>query len=103
MIRFSITLALLCLFIVNAACGAEMQYPISVAAGPDGAIYVADRQAPGVWKIADGKLEIYFQGSNKFRTPLNAVWCVAVDSKGRVLAGDSSTREIYRFNAERKP
>jgi sugar lactone lactonase YvrE len=103
MTRFSIALALLCQFIVAAAQAAEMQYPMSAAAGPDGSIYVADKDAHCVWKIADGKLEAYFQGSNKFRTPLNAVWCVAVDSKGRVLAGDSATREVYRFNAERKP
>jgi len=86
------------------AAGADkMQYPLSVAAAPDGAIYVADKDMHGVWKIAGGKLEVFFQGSNKFRTPLNAVRCVAVDTKGRVLAGDSSTREIYRFNAEGKP
>jgi sugar lactone lactonase YvrE len=103
MTRYSIALALLCQFIVAAARGAEMQYPMSAAAGPDGAIYVADRHAHSIWKIADGKLEAFFQGSNKFRTPLNAVWCVAVDSKGRVLAGDSSTREVYRFNPERTP
>ena len=103
MTRFSMALALLCQFVVTAARAAEMQYPMSVAAGPDGSIYVADKDAHSVWKIADGKLEAYFQGSNKFRTPLNAVWCVAVDSKGRVLAGDSATREVYRFNAERQP
>jgi DNA-binding beta-propeller fold protein YncE len=57
----------------------------------------------GVWKIANGKLEVFFKGSNKFRTPLNAVRCVAVDAKGRLVAGDSATREIYRFDAENKP
>jgi streptogramin lyase len=85
------------------AYGADMQYPLSVAAGPDGAIYVADKDAHGIWKIADGKLTPFFMGSNKFRTPLNAVRCVAVDSQGRVLAGDSSTREVYRFNAAGQP
>ena len=103
MTRFSIAVALLCLFAVQAARAAEMQYPMSVAAGPDGSIYVADRHAHSVWKIAADKLEPLFQGSNKFRTPLNAVWCVAVDSKGRILAGDSATREVYRFNADRQP
>jgi sugar lactone lactonase YvrE len=57
----------------------------------------------GVWKIANGKLESLFQGSNKYRTPLNAVRCVAVDAKGRLLAGDSATRELYRFNSENQP
>jgi sugar lactone lactonase YvrE len=57
----------------------------------------------GIWKIHSGKLEPFFQGSNRFRTPLNAVWCVAVDSKGRVVAGDSATREVYRFNDKNEP
>jgi streptogramin lyase len=82
---------------------AEMQYPLSIAAGENGTAYVADRNLPGVWKVADGKLELLFEGSRKFRTPLNAVRCVAVDPKGRLVAGDTSTRDIYRFNADNKP
>jgi DNA-binding beta-propeller fold protein YncE len=103
MTRFSFVLALLCQFAANATRAADLQYPMSAAAGPDGSIYVSDREAHSVWKISDGKLEAFFQGQNKFRTPLNAVWCVAVDAQGRVLAGDSSTREVYRFNAQRQP
>lgn len=82
---------------------AEMQYPLSVAVAEDGALYVADRKLPGIWKIADGKAEVYFQASKKFRTPLNAVRCVTFDSEGRLLAGDSATREVYRFDKEDKP
>jgi sugar lactone lactonase YvrE len=88
---------------VSALPAAEMQYPLSIAAAESGPIYVADRNLPGVWKVADGKLELFFEGSKKFRTPLNAVRCVAVDPKGRLVAGDSSTREIYRFSPEGKP
>jgi hypothetical protein len=94
------------LFVVvsySSAHAADMQYPISIAAGKEGAIFVADKDMHGIWKIYAGKLEPFFQGSKKFRTPLNAVWCVAVDSKGRVVAGDSSTREVYRFNAANEP
>jgi sugar lactone lactonase YvrE len=90
------------LFVSTSRAG-DFQYPLSVAAGPDGAIYVADKDAHGIWKIANGKLTPFFMGSNKFRTPMNAVRCVAVDAKGRVLAGDSATREVYRFSAEGKP
>lgn len=82
---------------------AQMQYPLSVAAAEDGTLYVADRNLPGVWIVKEGKPEIYFKGSKQFRTPLNAVRCVAMDEKGRLLAGDSSTREVYRFDKERKP
>jgi len=82
---------------------AEMQYPLSVAAGKDGAIFVADKNMHGLWKIDGGKLEPFFQGSNKFRTPMNSVLSVAVDSKGRVVAGDSATREVYRFSEKGEP
>lgn len=88
---------------VTALPAAEMQYPLSIAAAENGPIYVADRNLPGVWKVADGKLELFFEGSKKFRTPLNAIRCVAIDAKGRLVAGDSSTREIYRFSPDGKP
>jgi sugar lactone lactonase YvrE len=41
--------------------------------------------------------------TKKFRTPLNAVRCLAIDADGKLLAGDSSTREIYRFDDAGKP
>ena len=84
------------------ASGEELQYPLAIAAHAD-AIYLADRNLPGIWKSQGGKLSVYFQASKKFRTPLNAPRCLAVDGEGRVYAGDSSTREVYRFDADGKP
>ena len=81
----------------------ELNYPLAVAAADDGTLYIADRYLPGVWKVTNGKTEVYFQGSKKFRTPLNAVRCVAIDKQGRLLAGDSATREVYRFDESAKP
>ena len=83
--------------------GQGMDYPLAVVAGPDNSIYVADRNLPGIWKIQGGKAAIYYQGSKKFRTPLNAVRCLAIDMNGKLLAGDSSTREVYRFDAPETP
>ncbi|MGC1273636.1 MAG: NHL repeat-containing protein, partial [Planctomycetaceae bacterium] len=80
-----------------------MQYPLAVAADTDGVVYVADRDLPGVWKVTDGKPEVFFQASKQFRTPLNAPRCVAIDAENRVLVGDSATREVYRFSADGKP
>ena len=80
-----------------------MLYPLAAAVSEEGTIYIADRDLPGVWKYADGKWSIYFQGSKKFRTPLNAVRCLAIDHQGKLLAGDSSTREIYRFDDANQP
>lgn len=85
------------------AVAAGMQYPLSSAVAADGTVYVADRKLPGIWKVTGGKAEVFFQASKRFRTPLNAVWCVAFDSKGRLLAGDSATREVYRFDKTGKP
>ncbi|MCA9069389.1 MAG: hypothetical protein KDA84_10720, partial [Planctomycetaceae bacterium] len=74
----------------------QMQYPLAVVGADKGPVYVADRKLPGIWKIADGKAEVYFQADKRFRTPLNAVRCLALDKQGVLLAGDSSTREVYR-------
>jgi hypothetical protein len=103
-----IALAVICLFIANmtsaaVAQEAALQYPLAVAAAPDGVIYIADLDLPGVWKVVDGKAEIYFQGSKRFRTPLNRVRCLAIDGEGHLLAGDSATREVYRFSEDAKP
>ena len=81
----------------------EFDYPLAVTETADGIVYVADRNLPGIWKVEDGKKSIYFQGSKKFRTPLNAVRCLAIDHEGKLLAGDSSTREVYRFDDDAKP
>lgn len=82
---------------------ADLQYPLDVAVSPEGTIYIADRKLPGVWSFRDGKLSKYFEGSKTYRTPLNAVRCVAVGPDGALYAGDSATREVYRFDTERKP
>lgn len=101
-----------CFLAVAFSCGAMlaarldaadgMQYPLSIASH-NKTLFVADRNLPGVWKIADGKGSVFFQASKKFRTPLNAVRCVAIDKDGKLLAGDSSTREVFRFDDTGKP
>ena len=97
------TIAFLLVTMAHTCLGQGMDYPLAVVAGPDNLIYVADRNLPGIWKIQDGKAAIYYQGSKKFRTPLNAVRCLAIDSNGKLLAGDSSTREVYRFDSPDTP
>ena len=79
-------------------------YPLDVSVTADAkTLYLVDRKLPGLWKAgADGKLAVFFQASKKFRTPLNAVRCIAADGKGGLLVGDSGTREGYRFSADGK-
>ncbi len=82
----------------------EMQYPLTAVASKDGSkLFVADLNLPGIWSLTDGKLSLFFQASKKFRTPLNRVRCLALDQNGKLLAGDTSTREVYRFDDEGKP
>lgn len=86
------------------ACrAADLQYPLSIAVAGNGDVFLADRNLPGVWKLADGKLSVYFQGSKKFRTPLNAIRCVRLDHQGKLLVGDSATRNVYRFDENGQP
>ena len=77
---------------------AELQYPLDVATDADGNIYVADRYLPGIWQVSQNELKVLHTGSKRFRAPMNAVRCVAVNSKGQVFAGDSATRDVYRIN-----
>ncbi len=88
--------------VLTSPATAQMQYPLAVCA-KEKTVFVADRNLPGIWKIDDGKAAVFFQGQKKFRTPLNAVRCVAIDKDGKLLAGDSATRDIYRFGDDGKP
>ncbi len=78
-------------------------YPLSVAAAATGELYVADHHLPGIWQVQDGRMRLFFLGQKKFRTPLNAIRCVAIDGEGRVLAGDSATGDVYRFDDQGQP
>ena len=98
----AICLALVMITVASTAAG-QMQYPLAVAAGQDGTVYVADRHLPGIWKITDGKQSLFFEGSKNYRTPLNAVRCLAFDQGGALLAGDSATREVYRMSEAGEP
>lgn len=86
-----------------AAIAAEPQYLLGIAADTSGNIFLADRELPGVWQLSVGKLSLFFQGSKKFRTPLNAVRCLAIDNDGKLLAGDSATRDVFRFGDDKQP
>ncbi len=81
------------------------QYALDAAVAADGTYFIADRKLPGIWKLKDGQNSILYQGTKKYRTPLNAVRCVHVAADGTLYAGDSATREVYSVspNGEVKP
>ena len=95
------------MFCTRPATGADVQaafqYPLAVVSSDNGTVYVADRNLPGIWKIDGNVASIFYQGSKTFRTPLNAVRCLAIDHEGQLLVGDSSTREVYRFDDDGQP
>lgn len=93
-----------CFVLLAAIAGAaraaeELVYPMDLVVDREGAIVIADRQLPGVLRLAGGELQTLALGSRRFREPLNAVWCVAIDHAGRVLVGDSAARGVFRISA----
>ena len=87
-----------------AAQGSALQvYPLDVTLNKEGNAFVADRSLHGVWQWKDEKLSILFEGSPKFRTPLNAAYSIATDVDGTLLVGDSATREVYRIGDDAVP
>ncbi len=93
----------LCVWPAVTAFCQDLVYPLGVVWSEQGDVFVADRNLPGIWKISDGQAVVFYQASKTFRTPMNAVRCLAIDQQGRLLAGDSATREIYRFDSAGKP
>ena len=89
--------------ITDRVVAAELGYPLAIASSDEGPIYLADRELPGVWKLEGERISLHFLASKKLRTPLNAVRCVALDTQGKLLAGDSATRDVYRFDEQNRP
>lgn len=76
-------------------------YPLDAAVADDEGTYVVDRRLPGVWRSDEMGMTIHVRGSQRYREQMNAPWCVAIDADGRLLVGDSATRDVYRIDAER--
>ncbi len=88
----------------RAGCGpTDFHYPLKPAAADNGPVYVADLRLPGILVVKDGRIETYFAASKKLGTPLCRIRSLAVDHNGKVLAGDTATREVYRFDEPGKP
>lgn len=95
--------ALLVLFLAGRGQAEEFHYPLKPAAAENGPVYVADLKYPGILVVKQGQIEKYFAASKKLGTPLCRIRSLAVDRSGKLLAGDSGTREIYRFDQPDKP
>ncbi len=77
-------------------------YPLDSVVDKLGTVITVDRNLPGLWKWQAEKLAVFVQGPKKFREPLNAVRSIALDHEGKLLVGDSSTRDVYRISDDGK-
>lgn len=75
-------------------------YPLDSVVDKQGTVFTVDRNLPGIWKREADKLSVFVQGPKKFRQPLNAARCITLDQDGKLLVGDSSTRDIYRISED---
>lgn len=79
------------------------EYPLFLAAGADGAVYVADQDVPAIFRIGkDGKAAVVHKAARNFRTPLNRPRGLAVGKNGDVYVCDPSTMDVYRIGADGK-
>ncbi len=90
-------------FLLRSAAAQQFQYPLAVAATDDLGPYVVDLNLPGVWRHTADGWTAYFQGSKQFRTPLHRPRCATFDRQGKLLVGDSATREVYRLDEDSTP
>ncbi|HCS51179.1 hypothetical protein [Rubinisphaera sp.] len=84
----------------SAVAADELVYPIDIAVGTEGQLFIADLKLPGLWHIQNDSTSVVLRGEKKYGTPLNAIRCVTVDQTGTVFVGDSATREIYRCDEQ---
>lgn len=78
---------------------ASKVYPLDGVLDKSGAVWIVDRNKPGVWLYQSEQVKLEVQGSNTFRKPLNAVRCLAISPAGDLALGDPATREVYRKDA----
>lgn len=97
--RWLVALVLTLAVSAQSAVAADWVYPLDIVSQGDELI-IADRNWPGVWVSKEGQLTELFAASKRFKTPLNAVRCVAVGPNGEIYAGCSSTRQVYRLDED---
>ncbi len=75
-------------------------YPLDSVVDKQGRVFTVDRNLPGIWKWQADKLSLFVQGPKQYRQPLNAIRCIALDHEGKLLVGDSATRDVYRISED---
>ncbi len=76
----------------------QLEYPVDVAIGPDGAILVADLEAAAVLRWNGAGFEVVARGEGRPRTPLFGIRHIAPDGDGTLVASDPATMALYRID-----
>ena len=79
------------------ASAEELRYPVDVAVGPGGEIYVADIEAAALLRWSGAGFEVVAQGEGLPRTPLFGIRHIVPEGDGAILASDPATMALYRI------
>lgn len=86
--------------LLGAAVSAEdLRYPVDVAVGPGGEIYVADIEAAALLRWSGNGFEVVAKGEGLPRTPLFGIRHIVPTGDGSVLASDPATMALYRISS----
>ena len=77
----------------------DLRYPVDVAVGPGGEIYVADIEAAALLRWSGSGFEVVAKGEGLPRTPLFGIRHIVPTGDGTVLASDPATMALYRISA----
>ena len=91
---------LVCGLLLGAPAAAEdLRYPVDVAVGPGGEIYVADIEAAALLRWSGSGFEVVAKGEGLPRTPLFGIRHIVPAGDGTILASDPATMALYRITA----
>src|SRR5512145_1076466 len=77
----------------------ELLYPVDVAVGADGVVFVADHEAHALLKLEGGTFNIVAKGKGLPRTPLYGIRHIALGKDGKWVASDPATMKLYTIDA----
>ena len=77
-------------------------YPVDVAVGPDGAVFVADHEAHALLKLEGGSFKTVAKGPGLPRTPLYGIRHIARAKDGKWVASDPATMKLYTIDGAGK-
>lgn len=76
----------------------ELVYPVDVAVGADGGIFVADHEAHALLKLENGTFRVVAKGPGLPRTPLYGIRHIALGKDGKWIASDPATMKLYTID-----